>query len=344
MLGAGAMGSRWTREVWQPFGDRMEFAGLVDPSPAALHEAGDWLGLPPAARFTDVREAFARIDADFCCIVTPPVHHQEALELAYACGMDILSEKPMADTPIWRYIDFAKLVDMLERRALHFSQLASLGDPFEGMPSDATLEQERESLEQFRQSVVASDERWSNVDWPRVSPASDYQFFQLSTYVNCWHMNEYESMAMWRVYSRDGIAIRSSFRMLTDCVRDVPHEIMARQVIYRDRRDQSQLELPGDTIGAAFRKGMSYEYEREIRAMILFTPGPPRPMSREEVERVQPMGLNVVPVDLDVLIDAVYVAPGRPPWFRELVGRVMRTYRLDKPLENSGLDDRPDLT
>ena len=36
MLGAGAMGSRWIRDVWQPFRDRMEFAGLVDPNPAAL--------------------------------------------------------------------------------------------------------------------------------------------------------------------------------------------------------------------------------------------------------------------------------------------------------------------
>jgi hypothetical protein len=50
MLGAGAMGSRWIRDVWQPFGDRMEFAGLVDPNPSPLHEVGDWLGLPPTGR------------------------------------------------------------------------------------------------------------------------------------------------------------------------------------------------------------------------------------------------------------------------------------------------------
>ncbi len=99
MLGAGAMGSRWIRDVWQPFRDRMEFAGLVDPNPAALVEAGDWLGLPPAARFTDAREAFATVDANFCCIVTPPAHHREAVELACDRGMDILSEKPIADTP-----------------------------------------------------------------------------------------------------------------------------------------------------------------------------------------------------------------------------------------------------
>ena len=99
MLGAGAMGSRWIRDVWQPFRDRMEFTGLVDPNPAALGEAGDWLSLPPAARFTDAHDAFATVDADFCCIVTPPAHHQEAVELACDRGMDILSEKPIADTP-----------------------------------------------------------------------------------------------------------------------------------------------------------------------------------------------------------------------------------------------------
>ena len=98
MLGAGAMGSRGMRDVWQPFSDRMAFAGLVDPNPAALHEAGDSFGLPPA-RFAGAREAFAAVDADFCYIVTPPAHHQEAVELACARGMDILSEKPIADTP-----------------------------------------------------------------------------------------------------------------------------------------------------------------------------------------------------------------------------------------------------
>ena len=99
MLGAGAMGSHWIRDVWQPFRDRMEFAGLVDPNPVALHEAGDWLGLPPAARFADATEAFGTVDADFCCIVTPPAHHREAVELACDRGIDILSEKPIADTP-----------------------------------------------------------------------------------------------------------------------------------------------------------------------------------------------------------------------------------------------------
>ncbi|MDQ3225011.1 MAG: Gfo/Idh/MocA family oxidoreductase, partial [Chloroflexota bacterium] len=74
MIGAGGMAGRWIRDFWAPFRDRqrIEFVGLVDVNPAALGEAGDWLGLPEHGRFGDAREAFAAVEADFCCIVTPP--------------------------------------------------------------------------------------------------------------------------------------------------------------------------------------------------------------------------------------------------------------------------------
>jgi predicted dehydrogenase len=98
MLGAGAMGTRWIKDIWSPFRERVEIVALVDADPAALGEAGDWLGLPAAARFTEAHEAFGAADADFCCIVTPPAHHREAVELACERGLDILSEKPIADT------------------------------------------------------------------------------------------------------------------------------------------------------------------------------------------------------------------------------------------------------
>ncbi len=98
MIGAGGMARRWIRDFWTPFRDRVEFAGLVDVNPAALAESGDWLGLPASARFTDVHKAFTQVEADFCCIVTPPAFHREAVELACARGMDILSEKPIAES------------------------------------------------------------------------------------------------------------------------------------------------------------------------------------------------------------------------------------------------------
>ena len=48
-------------------------------------------------------------------------------------------------------------------------------------------------------------------------------------------------------------------------------------------------------------------------------------------------------VDLDLLIEAVHVAPGRPAWFKDLVARVMGRYGLGQPAVTSSLDERPNL-
>jgi predicted dehydrogenase len=96
MIGAGGMARHWIHSVWHAFRDRMEFAALVDVNPDILNQAGDLLDLPRSHRFTSISEAFAQVDADYCCIVIPPQYHREAVELACARSMNILSEKPIA--------------------------------------------------------------------------------------------------------------------------------------------------------------------------------------------------------------------------------------------------------
>jgi predicted dehydrogenase len=98
MLGVGGMAGHWIFDCWSRQSHRMEFAALVDVNPQALQEAGARLGLPASALFTDAAQAFAQVEADFCCIVTPPQFHRAAVELACAKGLDIVSEKPIAAT------------------------------------------------------------------------------------------------------------------------------------------------------------------------------------------------------------------------------------------------------
>ncbi len=98
MLGVGGMAATWLTRVWSQLADRMEIAALVDVSLSALDMAGDTLDIPYERRFTSAAEAFDRVEADFCCIVTPPRFHREAVELACARGLAILSEKPIADS------------------------------------------------------------------------------------------------------------------------------------------------------------------------------------------------------------------------------------------------------
>jgi len=98
MLGAGGMARHWIRDCFSHFRDRMEVAGLVDIRPEALEDSGGFLHLPANRRFTSTEEAFRQVEADFCVIVTPPAFHKEAVLHATARKMDILSEKPIADT------------------------------------------------------------------------------------------------------------------------------------------------------------------------------------------------------------------------------------------------------
>jgi predicted dehydrogenase len=98
MIGAGGMAGAYLHHFFPQFAERMEVAGLVEIRREVLDAAGDFLGLPACARFTDITQAFERVEADFCTIVIPPAVHRDAVLAAVARRMPILSEKPIADT------------------------------------------------------------------------------------------------------------------------------------------------------------------------------------------------------------------------------------------------------
>jgi predicted dehydrogenase len=98
MVGAGGMAGNWIRRHFAPFRDRIEVVALVDVNPAALESAGDFLGLPPGRRFSRMEDAFDAVEADCCGVAVPPRFHRPAVELAAARGLDVLSEKPIADS------------------------------------------------------------------------------------------------------------------------------------------------------------------------------------------------------------------------------------------------------
>lgn len=98
MVGAGGMAGAWIRTFFPHFKERMEVVALVDIKEDVLSASGDFLQLPKKGRFTSAKEAFDRMEADFCTIVTPPWVHEENVMCAVEKKMPILSEKPIADT------------------------------------------------------------------------------------------------------------------------------------------------------------------------------------------------------------------------------------------------------
>lgn len=97
-------------------------------------------------------------------------------------------ESPSSDSvSIWRYMNLSKFVWMLEHHALYFSRLGNLEDTFEGaLPA-----------------LVLPLLRAGCADWYVVEKNCGQSITERivditrnATFVNCWHLNEYESAAM----------------------------------------------------------------------------------------------------------------------------------------------------
>ncbi len=100
IVGTGGWGGQWVRS----FLPRLTDLGLarpvaaVDVNPDHLAGVEEHLQLPPQKLYTDAARAFDENPADVAIVVVPPAHHESIIDLALAHGMDILCEKPIADT------------------------------------------------------------------------------------------------------------------------------------------------------------------------------------------------------------------------------------------------------
>ncbi len=100
-VGCGNFGHRWVSAFIPRLIDELgliEAAAVVDLDPDTFPDAQRFYHLPPERCYTDAAKAFAENPADFVIIVVPPRFHEAVVDLALAYGMDVLSEKPMADT------------------------------------------------------------------------------------------------------------------------------------------------------------------------------------------------------------------------------------------------------
>lgn len=110
---------------------------------------------------------------------------------------------PTDSTVLWRYLDFVKLLDLLERQVLWFARADTFEDPLEGGWTDAEIEHFR-SLPTvptpFRNRLIGE------------SYISGARAFYRSTFISCWCAGSHESMAMWDIYRREGpvIAVKST--------------------------------------------------------------------------------------------------------------------------------------
>ncbi|MGB7787908.1 hypothetical protein [Methanoregula sp.] len=224
---------------------------------------------------------------------------------------------------IWRYLNFEYFVDLLSTRTLYFSRVDRVGDdPLEGRITDETfraLEREFEGVSWG--SPAAKDVAMNN--HKTLFKSAPFHFF-----VNCWHMNDRESMAMWKIYGKKGIAIESTIGNLKKSIRT--GAIDYAEVQYITETDV----IPTYNIKIPFGyKRKSFEYEEEFRAIRYEQP----PVINDKIDLLvpNPQEFLRIPVDIDSLINRVYVFPYAKQGFYDCTKSVMEIYGLADKISQS---------
>jgi hypothetical protein len=216
---------------------------------------------------------------------------------------------PPEDYRIWRYMKWTRFEAILNSQRLFFARLFYLSDidPYEGnftlpMVQDFANGKTREEV---RRSMAEVNESRKHVA------------------VNCWHASDYESAAMRKQYSnREGcIAITTHVSRLAESFRH--HDIYGAMVDYVDYRT-AKVDL-NNIVATAGIKRIEFAHEKEFRAVMV---------DQMPEWHAEPNGF-LVPVDVDHLIEEVWLPPDAADDFDALVRRKLSVHMLHKPIKHS---------
>jgi len=235
-------------------------------------------------------------------------------------------------------MDFTKFLSLLESEKLYFTRSDRFDDPFEGAVPLSNVMARGNSIRQLfdEHKDIPDSAKMAIADWEIDKPDHN-RATKKYVALNCWHMNEHESAAMWKLYLHgpEGIAIQSTYQQLRDSIID-EEPVQIGCVKYIDYEKDGFHE---HTLFTAFvHKRKSFEHEREVRACIWKPPITANGLDYQ-LETIG-QGLTIK-VDIKSLIQKLYIAPTAQSWFAELAKSVMAKYGFDFEVVHSGLFSVP---
>lgn len=220
----------------------------------------------------------------------------------------ILPEDP--DTIVWKYLDLSKFLDLLLSKKLFMSRSDKFEDQYEGTFSEPTYEEIRKIAENNPKFL----------DY--------YKSHREKIVISSWHINEYESFAMWQIFTKnnEGLAIQSTVKRLQEALKpERSTEQFIGEVNYIDYKKEY---IPfDDTFFPFLFKRKSFQYEREIRI----------------ISDVTSNNINVndgvkINVDINQLIEKIYIHPKSENWYKNLVIQLMEQLGFNFTIEKSDLE------
>jgi hypothetical protein len=146
--------------------------------------------------------------------------------------------------------------------------------------------------------------------------------------ISSWHINEYESFAMWQIFTQksEGLAIQSTLGRLQQAL--LPENTYEQHIGEVNYIDYKKEYIPFDNAFFPFLfKRKSFQYEREIRII-------------SDVSRHNLLIDNGLTIDIDInqLIEKIYIHPKSENWYKNLVIELVKRLGFDFEIEKSDLE------
>jgi hypothetical protein len=222
------------------------------------------------------------------------------------------------DVILWRYMSLEKFIDFLRSKSLYLCRISCLDDQFEGRNNSLTIER---NLQQYRDLCHDHTEETRQRATAFIQNNSTFQNFY---YVNCWHASQFESDAMWRIYTADGrgIAIKTSLSKLKEVIST---EASIHKVSYLDwGTDMIPEDLP-------IYKRNHFSYEQEWRIVKGLSP-----LQSSFDDLKDGIELKVAALDFDIVLP-----PNCSRIFASSVFAVMIAFKSKSTWHHSSLDALP---
>ena len=127
---------------------------------------------------------------------------------------------------VWKYLDLSKFLDMLMSKRLFMSRSDKFEDQYEGTFSEPTYEEIKK--------IAANNPKFLNY----------YKSHREKVVISSWHINEYESFAMWQIFTKnnEGLAIQSTIGRLKKALEKKKKKILEEREATKKAKEEKLKE------------------------------------------------------------------------------------------------------
>ncbi|RTY72913.1 hypothetical protein [Flavobacterium sp. LS1R10] len=219
-----------------------------------------------------------------------------------------LPEDP--NTVVWKYLDLSKFLDLLLSQKLFMSRSDKFEDQYEGTFSEPTFEEIKKL----------------SIDNPDF--LNYYKTHREKVAISSWHINEYESFAMWQIFTQnsEGLAIQSTIGRLQQAL--APETNFNQYIGKVNYIDYKKEHIPFNDLFFPFLfKRKSFQYEGEVRIIT--------DIGESDIKINDGLKINV---DINQLIEKIYIHPKSENWYKNLVIQLVKQLGFNFTIEKSDLE------